>query len=91
MWLAPTADGVTIGFQHVAEPKQTKNRVHLDVAVHDLDADVRNIETLGGRRVAGYEPGGFLVMTDPEGNEFCVLPEGPWDIDEFGHADYLDR
>jgi hypothetical protein len=49
------------------------------------------IEALGGSRVDGYEAGGFLVMADPEGNEFCVIPVAPFHFDEDGRADYLDN
>src|SRR5207237_7011560 len=47
-------------------------------------------DALGSRRIDGYEAGGFLVMTDPEGNEFCLVPVAPFSFDESGHADYLD-
>ena len=46
---------------------------------------------LEGHRVPGYEAGGFLVMADPEGNEFCIIPAGSFDVDADGRADYLDR
>ncbi|TLQ47973.1 hypothetical protein FEF34_02925 [Streptomyces marianii] len=36
-----------------------------------------------------YASGGFLVMADPEGNEFCVIPPGPFDLDDDGRTDYL--
>jgi predicted enzyme related to lactoylglutathione lyase len=58
-------------------PKVAKNRMHLDVHVSDLDAEVARIEALGGRRVS-REPmtehhHTWHVMADPEGNEFCVV------------------
>ncbi|MEX0173520.1 VOC family protein [Streptomyces sp. LMG1-1-1.1] len=62
--------------QRVPEPKTTKNRLHLDLhpAPDTRDAEVRRLEALGAdvlRRVD--EPSGsWVVMTDPEGNEFCV-------------------
>ena len=75
--LSPTADGLTVGFQRVDEPKSGKNRVHLDLVVSDLDESTAEIEGLGGRWV---EPGttreleGFSwrCMADPEGNEFDI-------------------
>ena len=80
--LAPTAEGLTVGFQRVPETKTGKNRVHLDLVVDDLDAATTEVEALGGRWL---EPGqtreleGFRwrCMADPEGNEFDldVLPE----------------
>ena len=75
--LSPTKDGLTVGFQKVPERKTTKNRVHLDLVVEDLDAATAEIESLGGRWL---EPGntrdleGFQwrIMADPEGNEFDI-------------------
>ncbi|WP_346082075.1 VOC family protein [Actinocorallia cavernae] len=49
----------------------------------------RRVERLRGRRLNEYTDGGFLVMADPEGNEFCVIPEGPFELDDEGRADYL--
>jgi len=80
-----------MGFQNVAEPKASKNRVHLDLSVPDVMLAKIRIEALGGRRVDGYERGGFLVMADPEGNEFCLVPAAPFTFDEDGRADYLDN
>lgn len=79
-WVAlepPT--GVTIGFQKVPEAKTVKNRVHLDVDVADLQVATEAAEALGARRVGEVvydELGGFQVMLDPEGNEFCLI-HGP--------------
>ncbi len=90
VWLQ-TRQGVPgIGFQRVAEAKVGKNRIHLDLSGPDLVAAKQRIEALGGRRVGGYERGGFLVMADPEGNEFCLLPSEPVDFDEHGDTTYLD-
>ncbi len=75
--LSPTASGLRITLQRVPEPKQGKNRLHLDLIVEDLDKGVAEVEALGGRWL---EPGttreveGFAwrVMADPEGNEFDI-------------------
>jgi predicted enzyme related to lactoylglutathione lyase len=75
--LSPTKDGLTVGLQKVPEQKTTKNRVHLDLVVEDLEAATAEIEALGGRWL---EPGtardleGFQwrIMADPEGNEFDI-------------------
>jgi hypothetical protein len=67
-----------------------KNRVHLDLAVKDLVSAKARIERFGGARVHGYESGGFLVTSDPEGNEFCLVPIASFDFDETGRAHYLD-
>jgi predicted enzyme related to lactoylglutathione lyase len=59
------------------EPKRGKNRVHLDVAPYagdDQDADVERLVALGARRIdIGQGEVSWVVMADPEGNEFCVL------------------
>lgn len=64
-------------FQRVPEPKTVKNRLHLDVAVDDVESATAAIETLAGRRLPGadFEEDGFRwrVMADPEGNEFCLI------------------
>ncbi|MFC9971555.1 VOC family protein [Spirillospora sp. NPDC127200] len=88
VWLA-RGGGPGMGFQKVAEPKPGKNRVHFDVASPDPAAEQRRIEDLGGRLLGRYAAGGFLVMADPEGNEFCVIPEGPFELDDEGRASYL--
>ena len=63
--------------------------MHVDVSSADPAAEQRRIERLGGRRLNEYTDGGFLVMADPEGNEFCVIPEGPFELDDERRADYL--
>jgi predicted enzyme related to lactoylglutathione lyase len=62
-------------FTKVSEPKQAKNRVHLDLTTPDSSA-IDEMVTLGATVVGEHEvPGGshrWTVMQDPEGNEFCV-------------------
>ena len=79
-------------FQRVAEPKSGKNRWHPDFRVTgDFEATINRIESSGGKRVPGYRDGGFLVMCDPEGNEFCLIPDGvSIEMDDDGNAHYLD-
>jgi len=71
---------LTLTLQRVDEPKTVKNRMHLDLLVDDLDAEVRRLEKLGAHRLtaAALEEFGqtWFVLADPEGNEFCVA-EGP--------------
>lgn len=88
VWLA-RGEGPGLGFQRTDEPKSGKNRVHFDVASPDPAAERARIEALGGRVLDAYAEGGFLVMADPEGNEFCVVPEGPFELDDDGRASYL--
>jgi hypothetical protein len=73
--------GVTPGliFVPVPEAKAGKNRLHLDFRPVRPDADqaaeVARLEKLGARRtdVGQGDDVGWIVMADPEGNEFCVL------------------
>jgi len=57
-----------------------KNRMHLDVEVSDTDAEAARLEGLGARRMfteaQGEHGSRWHVMTDPEGNEFCVCDGG---------------
>jgi predicted enzyme related to lactoylglutathione lyase len=76
--LVPTSpDQPVVSFQRVPDPKTVKNRVHLDIAVDDVEAATARIEALGGSRHAAgdFSEYGFRwrVMADPEGNEFCLV------------------
>jgi hypothetical protein len=64
-----------IVFVPVPEEKAGKNRVHLDLVPDDRDAEVSRLERLGARRVDIGQTGEetWVVLADPEGNEFCVL------------------
>jgi len=66
-----------IVLQEVTEAKAGKNRMHLDVHVEDLAAEVVRLEGLGARRVASEPIDGhghtWFVLADPEGNEFCLV------------------
>ena len=72
-------DGSTaVSFQRVPEEKSVKNRVHLDVAVPDLEVAAARCVELGATRLTGpnSDPvGDFIVLLDPEGNEFCVVTD----------------
>lgn len=61
-------------FLRVPEGKAVKNRLHLDLRPDDRDAEVARLESLGARRVdVGQGDVTWVVLADPEGNEFCVL------------------
>jgi predicted enzyme related to lactoylglutathione lyase len=83
------ADGPGVGFQRTDAPKTGKNRVHVDISSPDPTAEVARIEALGGRHLEEYAEGGFLVMADPEGNEFCLIPTTGCHLDDHGRAHYL--
>jgi len=79
--LAPEGEaGPKLLLQRVAEPKAGKNRMHLDIETPDIDAEARRLEVLGATRIEpetraelGHH---WIVMADPEGNEFCVCDAG---------------
>jgi catechol 2,3-dioxygenase-like lactoylglutathione lyase family enzyme len=61
-------------FLRVPEPKAVKNRLHLDLRPLDQAAEVARLEALGARRAdIGQGDVSWVVMTDPDGNEFDVL------------------
>jgi catechol 2,3-dioxygenase-like lactoylglutathione lyase family enzyme len=74
----PDSTGPRILFLRVPEPKTTKNRVHLDIRTDRTDdgklTKIRELVSAGAAEVRRVdEQGGWwMVMTDPEGNEFCV-------------------
>ena len=57
------------------EPKTGKNRLHLDFSAADEEATAGWIESLGATRrwVSDNPDDPFVVLADPEGNEFCVV------------------
>lgn len=62
-------------FHPVPDQKRAKNRVHLDLRAAGPQYDeVARLVALGGRVVADDPDVPWVVMQDPEGNEFCVLP-----------------
>jgi predicted enzyme related to lactoylglutathione lyase len=67
--------------QRVPEPKHGKVRIHIDLRVDDVEAEVRRLEALGAARIdigQGTDVS-WVPMADPEGNEFCVCPGVPLD------------
>ena len=71
----PEGNGPRILFQRVPEAKAVKNRVHLDVrAGEGRDAKVVELTAAGGTVIRHVAEAGleWIVMADPEGNEFCV-------------------
>ena len=75
----PAGVGPRLAFQRVLEPKVVKNRVHLDVTPLEnvpqaVEDELNRVLALGAsqiRRVTD-EAGTFVVLADPEGNEFCI-------------------
>ena len=80
----PEHTGPRLLFHAVPEPKQVKNRVHLDVWVDQPDpmadrrtfiqAEADRLRSMGATHVRTRDDDGdfYIVMQDPEGNEFCI-------------------
>ena len=70
------AEGANLGFQKVDAPTPGKNRLHLDFHIDgDVDAEVDRLTAAGAREVERHAFGDearWVVLTDPEGNVFCV-------------------
>ena len=72
---------LSVLLQPSAAPKPGKNRAHPDLITPggEVDAEVDRLIGLGARRVdvgqSGDEP--FVVLADPEGNEFCLIRGDP--------------
>lgn len=63
-------------FLRVPESKSIKNRLHIDVNPTDReqDAEVKRVLDLGARHMdIGQGEQSWVVLADPEGNEFCIL------------------
>ncbi|CAB4749339.1 unannotated protein [freshwater metagenome] len=64
-------------FLRVPDSKIIKNRLHLDLRPDNQDAEVARLEKLGAKRIEiGQSTDSdttWIVMSDPEGNEFCIL------------------
>ena len=72
--------GPKLLLQRVGEPKAVKNRMHLDIEVPDIETEASRLVALGATRVSEgpcAEHGStWILMADPEGNEFCVCDAG---------------
>ena len=75
--------GPKLLLQRVAEPKAGKNRMHVDIETPLVEQTVCRLEQLGAKRISpevvveyGQQ---WVVMNDPEGNEFCVCDGGVGD------------
>lgn len=75
--LQDPAGGPTLLFVQVEEGKSVKNRIHLDLEPHGRtrEQEVERATAIGARLVADRtrpDGSGWVVLADPEGNEFCV-------------------
>ncbi len=76
-------------FIKVPEPKAGKNRLHFDLRPEDPSVEVSRLEGLGATHVdvGQGDDVAWVVMADPEGNEFCVQPAHPPEV----RAEWLRR
>jgi len=74
---APAGAGPDWLFVPVPEGKTVKNRIHFDLTPDDQQAEVERVTSLGARHVdIGQGDESWVVLADPEGNEFCILAPG---------------
>ena len=80
MWMSASGDpvdgGLSLVFAKVPELKTVKNRVHIDLSPSGCDQaeEVDRLVLLGASRIdIGQGDVPWIVLADPEGNEFCVL------------------
>jgi catechol 2,3-dioxygenase-like lactoylglutathione lyase family enzyme len=68
--------GPKLALQRVSEQRGLKNRMHLDLWVIDVEAEVARLEGIGAKRLHDrpFDEHGlhWFQLADPEGNEFCV-------------------
>jgi hypothetical protein len=65
-------------FVPVSDAKSAKNRLHIDLRPDDQEAEVERLVDMGARPVEiGQHDVEWVVLADPEGNEFCVLGSAP--------------
>ena len=73
-------DGPKLILQGVDEPRGAKNRMHLDILAADIEAEAARLVALGATRTrqdpVAEHGSRWIVMADPEGNEFCLCQGG---------------
>jgi hypothetical protein len=73
-WIDFGPEGRDLLFLTVPDSKAVKNRLHLDLRPDDQAAEVERAISLGARHVdIGQGQQTWVVLADPEGNEFCIL------------------
>lgn len=79
--IRPSADQLPgLVFVPAPDAKTTKNRLHLDFRPDDQAAEVDRFVQAGARRAdIGQGEQTWIVLADPEGNEFCILSSRPSD------------
>ena len=62
-----------VALQKVPEGKTSKNRMHLDIRVLNVELAAQQVVSAGGSRLRDFADEGFVVMAHPDGNEFCLV------------------
>lgn len=88
--LKDPAGGPMLIIQEVVEEKTIKNRVHFDLEALDIRAEARRLEALGATLLNERCPiqehsTQWMVLADPEGNEFCICQIGNIPDGDEGH------
>jgi predicted enzyme related to lactoylglutathione lyase len=66
--------GIQISLFEVHDDRKVKNRLHFDLRPDDQDAEVERVLALGAKKIdIGQGDPTWVVLADPEGNEFCIL------------------
>jgi hypothetical protein len=66
-----------LDFIRIAEPRTCKSRLHLDLRPDDQNEEVARLVALGARPDIGQDDQSWVVLADPEGDEFCLLSRRP--------------
>ena len=73
-------NGPKLLLQQVTDAKTTKNRMHIDIDAADIEGEADRLARLGAQRATAASchehANSWIVMTDPEGNEFCICDGG---------------
>jgi len=77
-WIQRPDGGHPLLFIEVPEDRQVKNRIHLDLrpSAGTRDEELARLLDLGARQLddqRNADGTGWVVLADPEGNEFCIL------------------
>lgn len=78
-WALVESTPLRVAFQLVPEGKVVKNRLHLDVQVHDANEAAIAAVAQGATIITplqGHPTAGCVVLSDPWGNEFCFVADG---------------
>ncbi|MDQ3941274.1 MAG: VOC family protein [Actinomycetota bacterium] len=74
----PAGRGPVLFMQKVPEPKIGKNRLHIDLYTTEMEGEAARLIDLGAGHKKDFD--GWIVLTDPEGNEFCVCKAEPGEM-----------